>query len=110
MNDNFAFSRRHQEGSIQYDGSREEHGRRRAGPEALEEAAAGASGGKKLKVTRATFLRSLPGKDCVPVGSVSCGAIIEYRGITEKDERNVAWYSVKFGCPAYISSKCCEFI
>ena len=81
--------------------------------EAMDQVAGGASGGRKLRVTREAKLRQGPRVEAKAIETVPSGTIIEHYQDGPLDDRGVKWYVVilsRRGSIGYISSKCCEFI
>ena len=68
----------------------------------------GSSGGgaRSVKMTGSAHVRSGPGLDFSVLGTAGDGATLTYAGETKKDDRGVAWYSVKYrGEYGWVSSK-----
>ena len=83
-------------------------------PEAMEQAAGGAGGSTKLKVTKSTCLREGPGENFPGLKAAYPGQGLIYFGPTQADERGVDWYGVGYNTGSvalyYISSRCCKFV
>lgn len=66
----------------------------------------GGGSGKQVKMTGSANVRSGPGLKFMTIGTVSEGTTLSYQGETKKDDRGVAWYSVKLrGDYGWVSSK-----
>lgn len=66
----------------------------------------GSGGGTKVRTTGSANVRRGPGLDYSIIGAVQEGTSLTYTGDTRKDDRGVAWYSVRYqGKAGWVSSK-----
>ena len=79
--------------------------------EAMEEISGGKSAGQKIKATGDLNVRKSPSINAKILGSIKCGATLEFLGEVKKDNRGVYWGKVRFkGATGWVSSKYAKII
>ena len=79
--------------------------------EELEDVSGGKSAGQKIKATGDLNVRKSPSINARILGSIKCGATLEFLGEVKKDNRGVYWGKVRFkGAVGWVSSKYAKLI